>query len=186
MPASRWVISTGSRALIVLCLFASSVAWGQTWQPNRLAPYVTTPNDVVERMLTLADVNKHDVVYDLGSGDGRIVIRAASKFGAKAVGVEIDKELCQQASERIRALGLQRKARVECADLQTADLHEATVVTLYLNTIANAKIKPQLEKQLREGTRIVSHGFEIPGWKPVKTDTCDGERLHHKIYMYVR
>lgn len=185
MPVSRWV-GTSIRVFVFLCLFASSSAWSQTWQANRLAPYVTTPNDVVDKMLTLADVGKRDVVYDLGAGDGRIVIRAAQKFGAKAVGVEIDEKLCQQATERIRTLGLQRKARVECADLQTADLHDATVVTLYLNTVANAKIKPQLEKQLRQGTRIVSHGFEIPGWKPLKTDACDGERLHHKIYMYVR
>ncbi len=185
MPVSKWAHTT-IRVFVFFSLFVSSVAWGQTWQANRLAPYVTTPNDVVEKMLMLADVGKRDVVYDLGSGDGRIVIRAAQKFGAKAVGVEIDEKLCQQANERIRALGLQRKARVECADMQTADLHDATVVTLYLNTVANAKIKPQLEKQLREGTRIVSHGFEIPGWKPVKTDTCNGERLHHKVYLYVR
>ncbi len=141
----------------------------------------------------MAAVTKADVLYDLGAGDGRLVVLAAQKFGATAVGVEIDQELCATAQQRLRELGLQKKARVLCADLMTVDLSDATVVTLYLTTLANAKVRPNLEKYLRPGARVVSYAFEIPGWKPLrtevfrlKTEGFKDPRSSATIYLYVR
>ncbi len=150
-------------------------------------PYVPTPMTVAERMLELAKVNRKDVVYDLGSGDGRIVILAAQKFGAHAVGVELDGERYRESSARIRKLGLASKAKILHEDMFKTDIHKATVVTLYLLTSVNEEIRPMLEKQLRPGTRVVSHDFLMNGWKVERTEEVTVPNgSTHTIYLYIR
>jgi len=156
-------------------------------ESHDLVPYVPTPMKVAERMLELAKVNRNDVVYDLGSGDGRIVILAAQKYGAHAVGVELDGKRYQESSARIEELGLASRAKILHQDMFTTNLHSATVVTLYLLTSVNEQIRPMLEKQLRSGTRVVSHDFQMGGWKAETTEhiTADDGSLH-TVYLYIR
>ena len=150
-------------------------------------PYVPTPQDVVEKMLELAKVTPDDVVYDLGSGDGRIVITAAQKYGAHAVGIEINPDLYRQSSARIKELGLDDRARVMCEDMFDVSLKRATVVAMYLLTSSNEKMRPKLERELHSGTRVVCHDFHIPGWDPEQVvDVTSKNNIPHKIYLYVR
>ena len=150
-------------------------------------PYVPTPQDIVDKMLELAKVTADDVVYDLGSGDGRIVITAAQKYGAHAVGIEINPDLYRQSSDRIKQLGLDDKAHIICEDMFDVSLHHATVVTLYLLTSFNEKLRPKLETQLPSGARIVCHDFHVPGWDPDKVvDAVSKNGISHKLYLYVR
>ena len=138
-------------------------------------------------MLQLAHVEPDDVVYDLGSGDGRIVIMAAQKFGARAVGVELDPDLYKQSAERIKELGLEERAQIIHENMFKVDVHRATVVTLYLLTTVNERLRPQLEKQLRPGARVVSHDFHMPGWTAEKDEEVISRNgLSHRIYLYVR
>ncbi len=154
---------------------------------EKLAPFVPTPEPVVLRMLELAGVGPDDVVYDLGCGDGRIPILAAQKFGARGVGVELDEGLFQEASERVRKLNLEERVKIVHGDLMEVDLSPATVVTLYLLTSSNEKVRPNLEKYLRQGARVVSHDFEMRGWKAEKVEPFSSEAAGgHTIYLYVR
>ena len=150
-------------------------------------PYVPTPQDVVEKMLELAKVTSDDVVYDLGSGDGRIVITAAQKYGAHSVGVEINTDLYRQSRDHIKKLGLDDRARVMCEDMFDVSLKRATVVTMYLLTSSNEKLRPKLERELHSGTRVVCHDFHIPGWDPEQVVEVNSKNnIPHKIYLYVR
>lgn len=145
-------------------------------------PYVPSPPEVVEKMLELAGVTSRDVVYDLGCGDGRMLIAAVKKFGArKAVGYEIRKDLYEELVKTIEREGLSKRIIVYNEDLLNANLSEATVLTLFLTTTANEKIKPKLEAELKPGTRIVSHEFTFKGWVPQKV----AELSWHRIYLYV-
>lgn len=136
-----------------------------------LAPYVPTPQDVVDRMLALAEVSARDVVYDLGSGDGRIPITAAKKYGARGVGIEIDPRRIQESIANARAAGVDRLVEFRLGDVMQADVSEATVVTLYLLGSGNAKLRPLLTRQLRPGARIVSHAFSMgPAWPADRVD----------------
>jgi 16S rRNA A1518/A1519 N6-dimethyltransferase RsmA/KsgA/DIM1 with predicted DNA glycosylase/AP lyase activity len=128
--------------------------------------FVPTSNGVIDAMLKLAQVTEKDVVYDLGSGDGAIVIRAAEKTGARGVGVEIDPKLVQESAERARKRGVADKVRFVQGDLFKADISEATVVTLYLSNSINRRLAPKLMKELKPGSRIVSHRFDMYDWKP--------------------
>jgi len=151
------------------------------------APYVPTPQDIVDKMLELAKVTSDDVVYDLGSGDGRIVITAAQKFGAHAVGVEINPTLYRQSSDRIKELGLDDRVHVVNEDMFDVSVSHATVVTLYLLTSFNEKLRPRLERQLHSGARIVCHDFHIPGWDADKiVDVTSKNGISHKLYLYIR
>lgn len=153
----------------------------------RQVPYVPTPQDVVDKMLELAKVTSNDVVYDLGSGDGRIVITAAQKYGARAVGVEINPDLYRQSSDHIKELGLQERVQIKCEDMFDVSVRPATVVMLYLLTSFNEKLRPMLERELHPGTRIVCHDFHVPGWEPDKVvDVVSKAGLPHKLYLYVR
>jgi SAM-dependent methyltransferase len=136
-----------------------------------LAPYVPTPQDVVERMLQLARVGKGDVVYDLGSGDGRLVITAARKYGARGVGVEIDPERITESRANAKKAGVESLVEFRQEDALQADVSEATVVTLYLLSSANLKLRPILTRQLKPCARIVSHQFAMGDWVPTSTDT---------------
>jgi SAM-dependent methyltransferase len=149
-------------------------------------PYVPTPQDIVEKMLDLAKVTSDDVVYDLGSGDGRIVITAAQKYGAHAVGIEINPDLFRESSSRIKDLGLDDRAHIICEDMFNVSIHRATVVMLYLLTSFNEKLRPKLDSQLRPGARIVCHDFHIPGWDPDKVvEVTSKNGIPHKLYLYI-
>lgn len=137
--------------------------------PQSLAPYAPSPPDVVDRMLALARVTKTDVVYDLGSGDGRIPIAAAKTYGARGVGLEIDPRLVAQARANARTAGVEHLVEFRVQDVMTADMSDATVVTLYLLSSSNEKLRPILTKQLRPGARIVSHAFSMGRSWPADT-----------------
>ena len=190
----------GRRATLTGAAFLASVSifslagWAQEAAPrklgelnDRLAPFVPTPMLVVEEMLKLAEVDKYDRVYDLGSGDGRIVIMAAQKFGAEAVGVELDEDLFKESSARIVELGLEKRAKILHENMYQVSLRPATVVTLYLLTSVNDRLKPILERELRPGARVVTHDFKVPGWEPKKSVQVTSENgISHTIYLYVR
>ncbi|MBL8233764.1 MAG: methyltransferase domain-containing protein [Bryobacterales bacterium] len=155
-------------------------------KPEKLAPYYPTPEFVVEKMLQFGGLKRGERMFDLGSGDGRLVIMAAQKFGATATGVEMDDDLWKQSSNKIRSLGLEKNARIIHGDIFAQDYSSANMLTVYLLPSSNDKVRPMLEKQLKEGTRIVSHDFEFAGWKPEKTETIedDGEGRSHTLYLY--
>ena len=139
-------------------------------QPERRGdvPYVPTPPDVVEAMLSLAGVKKGDILYDLGCGDGRIVVTAAQKFGVQGVGIDINPERIKEANENAHQAGVADRVRFIEQNLFDADIHDATVVTLYLLPEVNLRLRPKLLKDLKVGTRIVSHQFDMDNWKPEK------------------
>src|SRR6202046_401234 len=157
-------------------------------KPEKLAPYYPTPEIIVEKMLRFGEVKPGEKVYDLGSGDGRIVIMAAKKFKANAVGVEFDDSLWKQSSDRIAKLGLTAMARIIHGDLMLQDYSDADLLTVYLLPVSNDKVTPMLEKQLKKGTRIVAHDFEFSAWKPDKIQDIDddGEGRSHRLYLYRR
>jgi len=151
---------------------------------NKLAPYVASPVRVVELMLDMAKVKPGETVIDLGCGDGRILVAAAGKYKAKAVGVEISPKLVAEAKARIAKQGLTaEQAQVIQGDLLQADLTSADVVTIYLATEVNTQLRPRLEKYLKPGARVVSHDFPVPGWKPTRVDRTEGKQ-GHSIYLY--
>lgn len=150
-----------------------------------LAPFVPTPPTVVKAMLQLAELKSGENLYDLGCGDGRIVIMAAQEFRAKAVGVELDEERYRECVKKINDLHLAGQVKIVHGDLLDVDLGEADVVTLYLLTSANEKVKPNLELHLKGGARVVSHDFEMPGWKPAKIkEIKEDYGLSHTLYLY--
>lgn len=140
-------------------------------------PFVPTPPEVVDAMLAIAEVTKKDVIYDLGSGDGRIVIAAAKKYGARGVGIDINAELVAKAKAAAIAEGVADKVSFIEGDLFEQDLSKATVVTLYLLPAINLKLRPTLLK-LKPGTRIVSHAFDMGDWKPEKTESVNGRTVY--------
>lgn len=144
--------------------------------PESLAPYVPTPYDVVNRMLELAEVTRDDVVYDLGCGDGRIVITAAERFGARGVGIDYDPERIAEANANAARRGVQDLVTFIQQDAMQADVSEATVVTLYLLSSSNRRLRPILTRQLRPGARIVSHAFRMGDWRPDVTHEFEDER----------
>ncbi|MBL8242499.1 MAG: class I SAM-dependent methyltransferase [Bryobacterales bacterium] len=152
---------------------------------QRMAPYVPSPQEIIDRMLEVANAKQGDTVIDLGCGDGRILITAVQKFRAKAIGIEIDPKIASQASDTILKLGLQNKAKVVHADVFDADLSQADVVTLYLTTSFNEKLRPKFEKSLRPGTRVVSHDYGIRGWNPVEVEEVFVHGRRHRIFLYV-
>jgi precorrin-6B methylase 2 len=142
-----------------------------------LAPYVPTPPEVVDRMLTLAAVTKSDIVYDLGSGDGRIPIAAARNHGARGIGLEIDPRRIDESRTNARAAGVESLVEFRQEDVLRADLSQATVVTLYLLSSSNEKLRPILTRQLKPGARIVSHAFSMgPSWPADKIDRFTTEQ----------
>ena len=155
---------------LVLALSALCLAAAQLPSQQSLAPYVPTPQDVVERMLDMAAVTKNDVVYDLGCGDGRIVITAAKKYGARGVGVDLDPERIAESKANAEKAGVAKLVEFRLQDAMTVDVSPATVVTLYLLTASNLKLKPILTKQLKPGARIVSHAFSMGDWPPEKDE----------------
>jgi SAM-dependent methyltransferase len=153
--------------------------------PGAEVPYVQTPDTVVREMLRLAGVGPGDVVYDLGSGDGRVVIIAAQEFGAGGVGVEIDPALVAQSQERARRLGLAERARFVHRDIFETDVSAATVLTLYLSPELNARLRPKLARELAPGARIVSHDFPMGDWPPARTVRVESRDRSHTLFLWV-
>jgi predicted RNA methylase len=150
---------------------------------NKLSPFVASPTRVVELMLEMAKIKPGETVYDLGSGDGRIVIAAAGKYKANAIGIEISPKLVASTTADIERAGLAGQARIIQGDVFQADLTGADVVTMYLDSQSNARLKPRLEKFLKAGARVVSHDYAVPGWKATRVEKTDG-RQEHTIYLY--
>ena len=168
---------TRAAAAVAAAVLLSTASAAQTHTKPDVV-YVPTPQPVVEAMLDLAGVKSTDTVYDLGSGDGRIVITAAKKYGARGVGIELDPVLVKRAREHAVAAGVTNRVRFVTQDLFTTDLRPATVVTLYLLQSINERLRPKLVRELKPGARVVSHVFNMgPEWPPEKTVTVDRSRI---------
>lgn len=184
----RECIAASAVAAIIL---SASIAAAQSIQPRREpdVPYVPTTEEAVQAMLKLADVKKTDIVYDLGCGDGRIVISAAKEYGARGVGIDINPQRIQEARENAKKASVESLVRFEENDLFEADIHEANVVTLFLLESINMRLRPKLLKDLRPGTRIVSNTFGLGDWKPDKEltvgDASEEFMLSHKLYLWI-
>lgn len=172
-------VSVGLTELYEPTLGSGGLARAQDspFQSKKIVPFVPSPQEVVDKMVELGGVQPGDVVYDLGSGDGRIVI-AAAKRGAKAVGFEIDGDLVKQSRENIRAAGVQDSAEIRQQDILTVDLSPASVVTMYLLPDVNLKLRPNLLSQLKPGSRVVSHSFDMGDWKPDKAERVEGRTIY--------
>jgi SAM-dependent methyltransferase len=190
MRSSR-VMGTAALVVASLVLIGSAGSVAGLEQPaqrpagDSLAPFVPTPQDVVERMLTLAGVTKDDVVYDLGSGDGRLVVTAAQKFGARGVGIDIDPDRIEEGRANAKRAGVEDRVEFRLQDAMQADLSDATVVTLYLLSSSNVRLRPRLTSQLKPGARIVSHQFGMGDWPPEKVDTfTDHNGTSRTLYLW--
>lgn len=156
-------------------------------EPGSLAQFYATPQVVVDKMLELGGLKAGERVFDLGSGDGRIVIMAAQKYKADAIGVELNPSLVKQSMDRIRALGLTNSARIIEGDLLKQDYSSADLITVYLLPVGNNLVTPILEKQLKKGARVVAHDFEFSAWRPVRTiEVDDDEGRKHTLRLYQR
>jgi len=160
-------------AFAALCFLPAALA--------RDVPFVPTPERVVAKMLEVAKVGPEDVVYDLGSGDGRIVITAAKKHGARGVGIDIDPERVREARDNARRAGVADRVEFREGDLFKANIGEATVVTIYLLSGINMKLRPKLLAELKPGTRVVSHAFDMGDWKPVETHKVGTSTVHYWV-----
>jgi SAM-dependent methyltransferase len=154
------------------------------WEPKLDVPYVPTPQRVVDEMLKMAAVKEGDVVYDLGCGDGRIVVTAAQKFGATGMGVDIDPKRIRESKANAEKAGVTDKVKFERGDLFKLDLSPASVVTMYLLPNINLKLRPKLFQQLKPGTRIVSHAFDMGEWEPEKTVKVSVDNSDYTLYYW--
>lgn len=151
---------------------------------QNLAPFVPSPQTIVNRMLEAAIVRPGELVYDLGCGDGRVLITAAQRFKARAVGVEISEPLYKSAVDNVKKLNLEEQVKVIHGNLLNVNLNPADVVVIYLETLSNDLVRPNLEKYLKPGARVVSHDFQVRGWKPNRIEKIDFYNRPHTIYVY--
>ena len=177
--APRW----GRSVALLMCAVLTGAAG--CLYPGAEVPYVQTPTEVVTEMLRLAAVGAGDVVYDLGSGDGRLVIAAARDFGARGVGIEIDPSLVAQSTESARRAGVADRVAFRAGDLFQTDLSDATVVTLYLSPEINQRLRPKFMRQLRPGARIVSHDFDMGDWAPSRTIRVPSRDRTSTVFLWV-
>jgi protein-L-isoaspartate O-methyltransferase len=175
-------------SLVLAVAFIAGASAQQQKQDGKLAPYFPTPQTIVDRMLQLGELKPGERMFDLGSGDGRIVIMAARKYKATAIGVELDDSLYRQSTARIQSLGLSATARIIHGDLLEQDYSSGDLLTIYLLPAAIEKITPILDQQLKKGARVVAHDFEFRQWTPEKTVDIadDGEGRSHRLYLYRR
>jgi protein-L-isoaspartate O-methyltransferase len=193
---TTWLLLAAPAALALALTFILAPGLGaqdkgpDKEQPTdgKIAPYFPTPQSIVDKMLQLGELKAGEKMYDLGSGDGRIVIMAARKYHADATGVELDDALYKQAALRIKTLGLEPHAHIVHGDLLQQDYSSYDLLTIYLLPVAIQKITPIFEKQLKKGTRIVAHDFEFPQWTAAKVLDIDddGEGRSHRLYLYRR
>ncbi len=182
---ATWLRRSSLASAAVLILVSPAAAQQRVlMQPQKLAPYVSSPQPIVAKMLEIAGLKSGETLYDLGCGDGRIVATAAKEFGAKAVGVELSPALARRAREAVESLGLKDQVRIIEGDMMDVDLSRADVVALYLLTEANEQLRPKLEKELRPGARVVSLEFRIKGWKPSRVEKVEAHRHPYTIYLY--
>ena len=179
-PYQLWVLTL----CVVLAIFGVWLrGYAQTRGPD--VQYVPTPENVVDEMLRLTAVTKDDIVYDLGCGDGRLVITAAQRFGARGVGIDIDPQRIIESRDNARQAGVTERVRFLEQDLFEADIRQATVVTLYLLPKLNVQLRPKLLRDLQPGTRIVSHDFDMAEWQPDQTVRIPGASRSHTVYYWV-
>ncbi|MPZ16985.1 MAG: methyltransferase domain-containing protein [Luteitalea sp.] len=182
------LVATAAAAIVDVERAGGAPAQAQSLPPagESLAPYAPTPHDVVDRMLELAGVGKSDVVYDLGSGDGRLVIRAAKQYGARGVGIDIDPKRIAESRANAREAGVESRVEFRLENALTTDISGATVVTLYLLSSSNLKLRPKLQQELGPGARVVSHNFSMGGeWKPDKIDQfTDSNGSTRVLYLW--
>jgi cyclopropane fatty-acyl-phospholipid synthase-like methyltransferase len=178
-------------ALLILIVFLAVIGAARAAEYREEIPFVPTPLEVIDRMLELAQVKKGDVLYDLGSGDGRIVIRAAQKYGIRAVGIEMDRLLLEQARKDAEVAGVTKLVEFRAEDALKANIAKATVVTLYMLPWFNEAMKPSFRRQLKPGSRIVAHDFGIEGWEPNETvklpgyeEKIGGYKHQHTLYLW--
>ena len=177
------------RSCVIATLISAFVAGQSALQQRRLdVPYVPTTDEAVAAMLNLADIKPSDIVYDLGCGDGRIVIAAAKKFGARGVGVDIDPVRIREAKQNAKKAGVEKLVRFEERDIFQTDIHDANVVMLFLLNSINLKLRPKLLRELKPGTRIVSNTFDMGDWQPDKEAAVegadDGTSLSQYLYLW--
>jgi hypothetical protein len=180
--------SLTSLLAVFLALLSLTAALAQSAAPTPAkapeVPYVPTHQDIVNEMLSMARVGPNDVLYDLGSGDGRIVIAAAKQFGTRGVGYDIDPERVREANENARKAGVSDKVRFVEGDIFGADIKDATVVTLYLLPDVNLRLRPKLLSDLKPGTRVVSHNYDMGDWVPEKSKRMDVNGTDHFVYFW--
>jgi SAM-dependent methyltransferase len=170
--------------LLLFLLVATGSAQPNNPPRHNLAPYVPSPQNVVEKMLEVAQIKPGELVYDLGSGDGRVLITAVQKYQARGVGVEISEKAVKTSLQRIKELSLEDRIRIIHGHLLEVDLSPADVVTIYLLTKSNELLRPNLERYLKPGARVVSHDYEIRGWKPVKVEEVESYKRMHRLFLY--
>ena len=177
--------------LLTVLLFCSCAAFAQAQEKELDTPYVPTPQVVVDRMLDMAQVKAGDMVIDLGSGDGRIMITAAQRHGAQGFGVDIDPRLVQRSNEEARRLGIADRVKFLRQDLFSTDFHEANVLTLYLLPDVNIALRPKILAELKPGTRVVSHDYDMREWRPDAQETVSapdktvGVRKESMVYLWI-
>ena len=185
MSVRNWAVMGAALLIASVQIQAGQPPAQKRPEAAQLAPYVPTPQEVVDRMLQLASLQKGDLVFDLGCGDGRIPITAARVYGARGVGVDIDPQRIAEANANAKQAGVSHLVSFRLQDAMTTDLREATVVTLYLLSASNLKLRPILTKQLRPGARIVSHSFSMGDWQADKVDTfTDASGNRRTLYLW--
>jgi len=179
-PRRRTLLLSAAATGMMMFPFGRALAQAAKETPRLDVPYVPTPQEVVDKMLDLAKVGKNDTLFDLGCGDGRIVVTAAKERGARGTGIDIDPTRIAEAKENAKKAGVSDRAQFRVGDLFKTDFSSATVVTLYLLPTINAKLRPQLWKQLKVGTRVVSHAFDMGSeWPAEKTVEVDGRTIYY-------
>jgi precorrin-6B methylase 2 len=169
----------------LFCVAAASPAWAQKFSnPDTLGPNIPTPLEVIDRMLSAAHLKPDETVYDLGCGEGRILIMAAQKYKAHAVGIELSRDLVDQTTARIKNMGLSQMITIYHGNCLRYDLSPADVVTLYFLTSSNDRLRPVLEHYLKPSARVVSHDYEIRGWRPSAKESVPVDGRAHTIYVY--
>ena len=180
-----WPVLVLGALTLVACAAAQVSTPPQLSTPPLDVPYVPTPEPVVAQMLKMAQIRPGDVVYDLGSGDGRIVITAARQYGTRGVGFDIDPARIREAKANAEKAGVSDKVRFVQEDIFKADIRSATVVTLYLLPDINLRLRPKLLQDLRPGTRVVSHNYDMGDWTPLETARLTVSGSEHTVYFWV-